>query len=90
MKTIDMTPVISHIIVKVEGLEYKDTTCTVEIQCNVSGAKFGEGISARCEEPFFVMGQGFWKEEFGAFQANRMKKLCKEAYEDFIADNDFE
>ena len=27
---------------------------------------------------------------FENFQANRMKKLCKEAYEDFIADNDFE
>ncbi len=89
MKAIEVQPVIHSLIVVVEGLKYKDQICSIDVEClpgSIEDKKIPKftPISASCEEPYFKMGSGFWKEKFGTRQANRIKKLCDESIKEYI------
>ena len=88
MKTKETIPVISSLIVIIEDLKHKDTLCTIEVECLSVGRDNENPIfhatKASCDEPYFIMGKSFWKEEFGTKQANRIEKLCDEAIANWI------
>ena len=79
----EVAPVISDIIVAIEGLKYKDKDCSiVDINCHCvcddnDNVKFAI-TKASCEEPYFLMGRNFWEEAFGKRQTNRIVKLCED------------
>ncbi len=89
MKAKEVQPVIHSLIVVVGGLKYKDQVCSIDVECLPSTIEDKEipkftPITASCKEPYFTMGQSFWKENFGARQANRIKKLCDESIKKYI------
>ena len=86
MKFKETIPVISSLVIVIEGLKYKETLCTIEVTCNSYDGKGDRWhyATARCEEPYFLMGSGFWKDQFGTRQTNRIKKLCDIAIEKFM------
>ena len=86
MKVKETIPVISSIIVVIDDLKYKDTFCTIEVTCNTmdnEGNKWSNN-TASCEEPYFIMGGSFWKDEFGTRQANRIRKICDQAAKKYV------
>jgi hypothetical protein len=88
----EVAPVISDIIVAIEGLKYKDETCSVvDINCHCVDSREDKPIflpiSASCEEPYFVMGKSFWEETFGKRQTNRIVKLCNQEIEKYLKEN---
>lgn len=93
MRAKEVQPVIHSLIVVVEGLKYKDQICSIDVVCLPSSRedkkipKFTP-ISVSCKEPYFTMGQSFWKENFGTRQENRIKKLCDEATKKFVEEYD--
>lgn len=87
MKIKETIPVVSSIIVVIKDIKYEDSLCTIEVTCNTmnnEGTKWSP-TTAKCEEPYFIMGSGFWKDNFGTRQANRIKKLCDQAIKDYLA-----
>ncbi len=88
MKVKDTQPVISSFIVIIEDLKYEDTLCTVEVECLSVNQDDENPIfhttNASCDEPFFIIGKSFWKEEFGIKQTNRIEKLCNEAIANYL------
>ena len=93
MKVKEVIPVISDIVVVIDGLKYKDTACSFEghicIEVNCHCVSDGEPpifhiTKASCKEPYFVMGRGFWEDEFGKRQTNRIIKICNEAIENYL------
>jgi len=82
MKIKETVPVISSLLVVIEGLKYKDTLCTIEVNCLCTDAEKPTFsiTKASCDEPYFIAGKSFWKEKFGTRQVNRIEKLCVEDY----------
>ena len=91
MKVKEVEPVISDIIVTIEGIKYKDKVCSiVDVNCHCvsddnENIKFAI-TKASCEEPYFVMGKSFWEEAFGKKQSNRIVKLCEQEVEKYLED----
>ena len=100
MKVKEAQPVISDIVVIIEGVKYKkslsvidDTKykeflCLIEVTCHYAGVRGDDFIftptTASCEEPYFRMGSGFWEKNFGKRQSNRIKKLCAIAVKEYL------
>ena len=92
MKVKEVQPVISDIVVAIEGLKYKNKDCSVvDINCHcVSDDNDNIKIAitnAYCEKPYFIMGKGFWEEAFGKRQSNRIVKLCNQEIEKYLKEN---
>ena len=89
MKVKDIEPVVNDFTVIIDDLKYKETICSIRVTCHCSSLADARNniftpLYASCEEPYFVMGQNFWEENFGKKQSNRIKKLCNEAIKDFL------
>jgi hypothetical protein len=89
MKVKDIQPIIHSLSVAIEGLKYKGSTCSIEVECLPQSREDKENlrfrpIAAYCEDPYFMMGQSFWKDNFGTRQANRIKKICDIATKNYV------
>ena len=88
LKVKDIQPVISDIIVVIDDVKYKDSLCTIEVNCISLSCDDNNPIfkptRASCECPYFVMGRSFWEERFGKRQANRIEKLCGIAIKKYL------
>lgn len=92
MKVQKVQPVISDIAVVIDDLKYKGDTCSIRVECHISTLEDARNnvftpLYATCGEPYFVMGTGFWEENFGKRQSNRIKKLCTEAVAKYLKEN---
>lgn len=91
MKFKEVQPVISDIVVLIDDVKYKDITCSIEVNCHCASddednIRFAI-TTARCDEPYFLMGKSFWEESFGKRQLNRIIKICNEAIANYLKNN---
>lgn len=85
MKIISVTPEVSNIDIDITGLKYKNEPCdTVIIRYSLTDKCV---LQAICDEPYFIMGGGFWNEAFGKRQANFIRKKCHIAALEYIKNN---
>ena len=86
MKIIKIIPEVTYINIDITGLKYKGKSCnTVVIRYNLINEYC---LQAICEEPYFIMGGGFWNEAFGKRQANIIRKKCNIAALEYIKNNE--
>ena len=94
MKSIETQPVISSIIVVIEGIKYKNTLCTIEVEClstsmddnnpRFSCATASTLPTAKDDELDFIIGVNSWEESFGKGQAKKIKKICDRAIRKYL------
>ena len=75
---------VSNIAILIDGVDYKKQVCDIEVNYRLLP---GACLNARSKKPFFVMGLSFWDEVFGKRQANKIKRLCKDAAKKFMKEN---
>lgn len=100
MKVQELIPIVSDIIVTIEGVkyrkkipiterrgfekEYKEIPCSTIEVTCHTQGDIWTCNIASCKEPYFIMGSAFWEECFGKRQTNRIKKLCDKAIKDYL------
>ena len=94
MEAIETQPVISSIIVVIEGIKYEKSLCTIEVEC-LSTSMDDNNPCFRCttaytlptasdNEQDFIIGRNSWEEFFGKGQTNKIERICKKAIKKYL------